>query len=613
MEKIRKKLQRTSGILSKTARVYTVTIALLILVSTEAVYHSVYADMEAMAEETISLKLDSTARLLNNVLDDADRCFRTALGVNGTMLKTVDASGSPLYHFVSAYRDLSFGDREGMGAVEELETLNKALQQTFADGLGLENADYRIRIYLDDHFAVTRYMSGGKDVNGDGIYKAAMERENPIYAALCDAGGDRVCFRTQSTEDRGNSEEILYMGQLLVCNVADNQWQVSRQCLGYAVCEFRQGMIEELLGGTEYGSITSYVLEKNGQLWASLAGDGETENEELSKNVAMKADNGHNEGLFVKKSSLSNGMQLVMVMPRDVIRGPVMKNVFILLLVFLFLLAAFAWMLFYFNWHLIRPVVRLAEHMEKGELLNIEEDRSVKSTSEMQILFQGFNRFIEQSKAYIDNICHVETEKRKMEYRMLQAQINPHFLYNTLDSIGCLAMLNGQIRIADLLKALARIMRYSIHNPQEPAALREEIAIVKEYEKIQQSCCVNRLEFFYDLEESVEELMVPKLLIQPLVENAIFHGMNQENGIVEISAAKKDGFAWVTVWDNGTGLDTREAQRYLNGERSSDENGGGLGIYNIRMRLKSQYGEKAELTLLQDENCCTEAVVKIPL
>ena len=111
------------------------------------------------------------------------------------------------------------------------------------------------------------------------------------------------------------------------------------------------------------------------------------------------------------------------------------------------------------------------------------------------------------------------------------------------------------------------------------------------------------------------ELTVPKLLIQPLVENAIFHGMNKDNrnGIVEISAVKKNGFVLITVWDNGTGLDTKEVQRYLNGERSSDENGGGLGINNIRMRLKSRYGEEAELTLQKDENGCTEAIVRIPL
>ena len=308
-------------------------------------------------------------------------------------------------------------------------------------------------------------------------------------------------------------------------------------------------------------------------------------------------------------------MQLIMVMPQDVIREPVIRNVIILMLVFTLLLAAFIWTLFYFNWHLIRPVAGLAKHMEKGELLKIEEDRAVNSTREMRILYRGFNRFIEQSKSYIDNIYSMEAEKRKMEYRMLQAQINPHFLYNTLDSIGCLAMLNGQIEIADLLKSLAQIMRYSIHNPQEPATLREEIAIVKEYEKIQRNCSVNRLEFFYDLDESVEELQVPKLLIQPLVENAIFHGLNQDdgNGIVEISAVKREGFVWLTVWDNGTALNTKKVRQYLNGERRSDEKGGGLGIYNIRARLKSRYGEQAELILSQDENGCTEAIIKIPI
>ena len=361
--------------------------------------------------------------------------------------------------------------------------------------------------------------------------------------------------------------------------------------------------------------MSAYVLDKKGELWASYESGHEVESGELKKIIGEDDYNGSKDGLFVKKSNLSGNILLVIVMPQEVIREPVIKNVLTLLSVLILLLTAFIGVLFYFNWHLIRPVVRLTKHMEKGELLKIEADRSVNSTRETQILYRRFNSFIEQSKSYIDSIYSVEAEKRRMEYRMLQAQINPHFLYNTLDSIGCLAMLNGQIRIADLLKSLAQIMRYSIHNPQEPATLREEIAIVKEYEKIQQNCSVNHLGFFYELEEAVAELTVPKLLIQPLVENAIFHGMNKDNrnGIVEISAVKKNGFVLITVWDNGTGLDTKEVQRYLNGERSSDENGGGLGIYNIRMRLKSRYGEEAELTLQKDENGCTEAIVRIPL
>ena len=605
MKKRKEKKRHPIKILPWTARVYTLTIILLILVSTWAVYHFVYADMKRTAEETISLKLDSTARLLNGILDDTDRCFEITAGVNGSMLKMTDASDSPLYHFVSEYKELSFGDKEAVQAVKELKILNESLAKIFADGLGLERSDYRIAIYLDDQLAVSRYMSDGTSVDGDGIYKAAMTEENPVYSALCEAGEGKSCFCIQNGSGKEQTEK-LYFGQMLNCNVAESQWKVQKQCLGYMVCEFRKEMIEELLGGTEYESISACVLDKNGKIWASHKGFREIGKGEWKESTKS--------GVFVKKNSLSNGMQLIMMMPQSVIRGPIVKNVAILLLVFGILLVALICMLFLFNWYLIVPVVRLAEHMEKGELLKIEENHSVNSTREVQILYRGFNRFIEQSREYIEDIYRIEKEKRKMEYRMLQAQINPHFLYNTLDSVGCLALLKGQSEIADLLKSLARIMRYSIHDPQKTVSLHEELSIVKEYEKLQQSCYGKRLEFFYDLEKDVEELQIPKMLIQPLVENAIFHGIKPENGmvVVEISAEKKDGFVQITVWDNGTGLNYEEVQRYLNGERRSNEKAGGLGIYNIRMRLKNLYGEKAELILQQDENGCTEVLIQIP-
>lgn len=600
-------------ILVRMGWVYTVTIGLMILISGEAVYHYVYTDMERMTEETILLKLDATVRLLNNMFDDVDRAMQTIVSANGTVLKTTDASDSPLYHIVSAYQEIKFGDRNTTSAVEELAVINNILKNVFSDEMGIKKADYRIRIYLDDRYAVTRFMSYGKEVKQSGIFKAAMTKENPVYEVLNMTDGNKKFFHVYNHKDY---DAGLYEGMLLNCNVVENDWKVSKECLGYIVCEFRKGMVEEILVGKDTQHISSYILDENGEVWVSYTGYKEISRPELLKIVkdGLEHIRVGEEDYLVKQSSLTNGMKIIMVMPQSTIRKQVMGNLSILFMVFLILLTVYILVLLYMNHHLIRPIVNLSKHMERGGIEELEEDRSANSSREMMVLYQSFNQFIRQSRQYIDNIYRIEKEKREMEYSVLQAQINPHFLYNTLDSIGCLAMLSGQDEVADLLQSLAKIMRYSIHDMYSLVPLQKEIDIVREFIKIQYNCFRGRLEVFYDIEDDLKDVRVPKLIVQPLVENAISHGMNMESekGILEIGGMTRNGFVFITVWDNGKELDRNKVERYLAGEIKSDTKGGGLGIYNIAQRLHSQYGEQSELFFEQDENGCTEAIIKIP-
>lgn len=133
----------------------------------------------------------------------------------------------------------------------------------------------------------------------------------------------------------------------------------------------------------------------------------------------------------------------------------------------------------------------------------------------------------------IENIYLAEEKKKQAELSALQAQINPHFLYNTLDSINCLALMDGEDDIADLLTSLSDILRYSLKKAYDLVPLSKEIEIVECYARIQKNCYENKLQIYIDVDREAEAVLVPKLLIQPLIENAIVHGM-EEGEKVEI-------------------------------------------------------------------------------
>lgn len=214
----------------------------------------------------------------------------------------------------------------------------------------------------------------------------------------------------------------------------------------------------------------------------------------------------------------------------------------------------------------------------------------------------------------IENIYLAEEKKKQAELSALQAQINPHFLYNTLDSINCLALMDGEDDIADLLTSLSDILRYSLKKAYDLVPLSKEIEIVECYARIQKNCYENKLQIYIDVDREAEAVLVPKLLIQPLIENAIVHGMEEGEKveIIKVTAWLEENGVHIWVWDNGTHADLERISQYLSGDRVSRPEEGGLGIYNVAERLRMMYGKEGHLSYNRDEEGCTLARIWIP-
>lgn len=214
-----------------------------------------------------------------------------------------------------------------------------------------------------------------------------------------------------------------------------------------------------------------------------------------------------------------------------------------------------------------------------------------------------------------------EIEKKRAEFDFLKSQVNPHFLYNTLDSIRGIASERGVPEIREMTRALSRIFQYSIKG-HDIVSLKDEIRIVEAYMSIQTIRFSHRFEFFYDISEQLMDLTVPKMILQPIVENAVFHGLEPryEKGTLRISAHLDNSESQdliLTVQDDGVGMDEETLERckslLLTDERDEDHNRSpSIGMANVHHRLQYLYGTQYGLDMMSKEKEGTVVTLRIP-
>ena len=241
-----------------------------------------------------------------------------------------------------------------------------------------------------------------------------------------------------------------------------------------------------------------------------------------------------------------------------------------------------------------RPIKQLARLMGDAETGDLEvrfEDRN--APTEISALGQSFNSMIGKMRELLALVVKQQREKRHAEIRTLQAQIKPHFLYNTLDTIRWMAQERDAPEIGEMVGALTRLFRISLSRGREIIPLAEEATHVESYLYIQKVRYEDKLEYSIDIPESLHDMMVIKLILQPLVENAIYHGIKQKRGTghIWVVARRREDMLVFTVKDDGAGMSPETCER-LNRELSDDDAlpESGYGIFNVNNRIRLSYG-----------------------
>lgn len=324
--------------------------------------------------------------------------------------------------------------------------------------------------------------------------------------------------------------------------------------------------------------------------------------------------------------AVSNRLNIMQLLNVGLIVGTVIFNIILI---------------FWFTYRITRPIVSISQAADKISHGNFNiEQLSVDTDDEVSVMADAFNRMASSIKTYIDEI----KEKAKLEGRLkqqemqnlfmknllreaelhaLQSQINPHFIFNTLNTGAQIAMLEGADKTCVFLENTANLFRYNLRRLDKPVTLGEEIDNINTYIYILKTRFTDRIEFEQDIDERVLDIKMPRMILQPLVENAFIHGIGdlENGGQITLRVEKNPDKAVVSIEDNGKGMDREKIESILKESLEQydvtrvHENTGhtnGIGLNNIISRLRLYFGKDDIIGIYSSPGNGTRVVIELP-
>lgn len=271
-------------------------------------------------------------------------------------------------------------------------------------------------------------------------------------------------------------------------------------------------------------------------------------------------------------------------------------------------------LIFFASWwltaRLYRNISALNKNMHAVSAGDLEIRSTITSTDEIGEMAGVFNTMMDQIESLMNQVKETEKHKRESEFAVLQSQIQPHFIYNTINSMKYYAHLKGVYEIEEVATAIVELLRAVIGQGHEFIPLSEEIHYIKQYLVIQRFKYQQEFETVWEIDESLLQHMIPKLLLQPIVENALIHGIaNRKGGCITIKAYALDDGIHCSVSDNGKGMAQAEVAK-LKGQA---QHMSGVGISNVFRRIRMIYGEPYEGYITSYENLGTVVELWLPV
>lgn len=333
---------------------------------------------------------------------------------------------------------------------------------------------------------------------------------------------------------------------------------------------------------------------------------------------------------FVKESALLDNKMTELNQIEDDQTGWIFYNVYdktdilqdvrqvqmIFLLVGSFALCIATVSIFYFVRQINYSVNQVVEGMQKVQEGNLDVEVEVQDQDEVGMIANHFNRMTRQIKGLIEEVKRATEQQKNAEIHALEAQINPHFLYNTLDSINWMAIENEEYEISKMLRNLGIILRYSIGKSNSKVKVYEMADWMEKYIGLQKMRFDNVFSYTISVDKETEQCLLYKLLLQPFIENAILHGFKELEGggrlRVDISLSEEKSSLLITIEDNGSGMPKELAQSYNNVQWAIKNDGENIGLHNAFSRMHMYYGERASWKVTGIENRGTIIMLKLP-
>ena len=366
-----------------------------------------------------------------------------------------------------------------------------------------------------------------------------------------------------------------------------------------------------------------FILDQNGNIvyhpqQQQLYNELQTENISLvmnAKSDIVTVGKGDDEKIYALSHSDITGWTIVgcMNMSELLRNSRQTRSIYVLVAVGLIIVALLISSLIARN--ITLPIQKLRDSMKSVQKGNFDiEDIEVISDNEIGSLTRSFNVMTHRIRELMEQNVKEQEQKRKIELKALQSQINPHFLYNTLDSIIWMIRSEEYDGAGEMVSLLAKFFRISLSQGKDMITLEKELEHASSYLAIQNIRFKDKFEFHVDADPELLKYFCPKLSIQPLLENAIYHGMDgmYEDGEIEIRIYEKNGDIKIDVSDNGPGMTQEKIDYIMHNKVVSSKRGSGIGVCNVNERIQLIYGKNYGITISSELDEGTVATITIP-
>lgn len=512
---------------------------------------------------------------------------------------------SNLYYYDGKLTSLAEAFLEsGSGEDEEvLVAYLDSLTSQYKKSLYEEEMDYEVHLILENGWG---YNSGEKD----RMEKSLIPKNKIWYKDMLRAQGEIV--DVANYKDKAAGKSYFYAAR----SIFDEEGEPIA-CLVIAVDERK---IYNMYCRVISGGGTIYIIDDEGTI---ISSSDETINgfnlfnmENLDKlfgdkEYAITKMYGENI-VFARYADEASGFTVLEKIQLDTLLAPlrqVRMNIIFLALVMTAILIACACVL---AGRLARPIFRLCDFLQQIDEDSLMEKCEVRGYTEINILSEKVNFLLVKIQMLLEGIRKEEQQKRKMELGFLQAQINPHFMYNTLFSVKCMVDMNRNREAAGMLSSFIQLLRSTLSNPDEFVTVESEFEVLRQYVQIQRCRYNDGFQVEFECGEEARRKKIPKLLIQPLLENAIFHGveLRHGDGLIIIIARVSGEVLTITVEDNGVGIPSDILERIERGENVSEKTQ--IGLQNIRERIQLNFGKSYGMKIESQQWEGTKITLTLP-
>lgn len=314
---------------------------------------------------------------------------------------------------------------------------------------------------------------------------------------------------------------------------------------------------------------------------------------------------------------LDTQWRVVMLTPVDDINEDIRNISYTTIILLAASLVAVCILILIINREIINPVVELNQKMKEVRNGNLNVLCQVVRKDEIGQLGLGFNTMVGNLRQDIDSIQKHEEQKRKLEFKVLQSHINPHFAINTLSTIRMMAEMKKATGVSKSIQSFSKLLEYNFREFDVLVTVKMELEYLQEYLYIQNLRYQNKFEFSIRVEEEILDCMVLKLLFQPIVENCIFHGLENKKGqgYIEITGKMCDNNLVFTIRDDGIGMTKETADHLFEDKDDGCENGkftGGIALPNLQQRIKLHFGDAYGMAVYTSPGNGTETIIVLP-